>query len=215
MWSRVAIVAGLLAGVVAATLVVVAILTLAPEGVPSTTPPPTIAPVTPTDVAPESAAAPTESQPVGGEGTLFHIGEPAPALSVPQVGGGSIDLANLRGKPVWVTFMGTYCPPCYDEFPLMNRFAALHEDDDLIVLAIDVGEEEGDVAAFARQLGAIFPMGLDQDGSVAKRWNAVGLPVHFWIDRDGIIRDGALGGIGPDLMARGLRTILPGVTVES
>jgi hypothetical protein len=39
------------------------------------------------------------------------------------------------------------------------------------------------------------------------------LPVHFWIDADGIVRDGSLGGIGPDIMARGLRAILPGVDV--
>ena len=70
-------------------------------------------------------------------------------LVVPQVGGGTIDLANLRGKPVWVNFMGTYCPPCVDEFPLMNGFAARYADDGLVVLAIDVEEEEGIVAAFA------------------------------------------------------------------
>ena len=39
------------------------------------------------------------------------------------------------------------------------------------------------------------------------------LPVHFWIDAEGIVRDGALGGIGPDVMATGLETILPGVDV--
>jgi thiol-disulfide isomerase/thioredoxin len=215
MWSRVAIIAGLLAGVVAAAILVGGILTLAPEGLPSPTPPPTVVPAPPASEAPPSLTAPGTSPPVGGEGALFHVGEPAPELSVPQVGGGTIDLAALRGKPVWVTFMGTYCPPCYEEFPVMIRFAALHEEDDLVVIAIDVGEEEGDVAAFAQQVGTIFPMGLDADGSAAKRWQALALPVHFWIDRDGIIRDGALGGIGPDLMARGLRTILPGVTVES
>ncbi len=42
---------------------------------------------------------------------------------------------------------------------------------------------------------------------------ALALPVHFWIDTDGIVRDAALGGIGPDVMAAGLGTILPGVTV--
>ena len=44
-------------------------------------------------------------------------------------------------------------------------------------------------------------------------WGAVALPVHFWIDRDGIVRDGALGGIGPDIMAAGVAKILPDVEV--
>jgi thiol-disulfide isomerase/thioredoxin len=109
--------------------------------------------------------------------------------------------------------MGTYCPPCVDEFPLMNGFAARYADDGLVVIAVDVKEEEGVVAAFAAGLGATFPIGLDSDGTAAERWDAVALPVHFWVDADGVIRDGALGGIGPDIMARGLETILPGVEV--
>ena len=84
----------------------------------------------------------------------------------------------------------------------------------LVVLAIDVKEEEGTVAAFADSLGSTFPLGLDGDGSAADRWGAAAaLPMHFWIDKDGIVRDGALGGIGPDIMARGLQTIMPDVTV--
>jgi thiol-disulfide isomerase/thioredoxin len=43
---------------------------------------------------------------------------------VPQVGGGEIDLASLRGKPVWVNFMATWCPSCQDELPAMAGFAA-------------------------------------------------------------------------------------------
>jgi len=217
MWSRVAVLAGLLAGVAVAALVLGGVLLLAPEPVTSPTPVPTIvaSPRPSEPSAPDTPPPPTVAPSiVGGEGALFHIGEPALPLVVPQVGGGTIDLAALRGQPVWVTFMGTYCPPCYEEFPMMSRFAAQHEEDELVVLAIDVREDEGTVATFAREIGAIFPMGLDADGSVAREWGAVALPVHFWVDSEGVIRDGALGGIGPDVMARGLRTIMPGAIVE-
>ncbi len=137
----------------------------------------------------------------------------APPLSVPQVGGGRIALANLNHRPVWINFMQTTCPPCVDEFPLMNGFAVRYADSGLVVIAIDVREEEGTVAAFAQSLNAAFPNGLDADGSAAAAWGAVALPVHFWVDRDGIVRAGALGGIGPDVMAESLSTILPGVDV--
>jgi cytochrome c biogenesis protein CcmG, thiol:disulfide interchange protein DsbE len=148
-----------------------------------------------------------------GSGAAFHVGEQAPALVVPQVGGGTIDLASLRGKPVWINFMATWCPPCEDEFPLMNGFAARYGSTGLVIIAVDVREEEGAVAAFADQLNATFPLGLDADGKVSATWDAIALPVHFWIDAEGIVRDGALGGIGPDVMAAGLKTILPGVDV--
>jgi len=109
--------------------------------------------------------------------------------------------------------MATYCPPCQDEFPLMNGFAARYAETGLTVISVDVREDEGAVAAFGKQLGATFPLGLDSDGKAAQTWDAIALPVHFWIDASGIVRDGALGGIGPDVMANGLKKILPGVDV--
>lgn len=221
MSPRITIVAGLLTGVVAAVALLGGILAFAPEPVAAPTPLPSVAIATATpDPTPVPSAVPsasasasaTPSGPVAGG--LFGVGLPAPALVVPQVGGGTIDLANLRGQPVWVNFMATWCPPCVDEFPLMNGFAARYADDGLVILAIDVEEEEGVVAAFAEGLGATFPLGLDLDGSAADDWKAAAaLPMHFWIDADGIVRDGALGGIGPDVMARGLQAIMPGVDV--
>ncbi len=223
MSSRVSILAGLLTGVLAAALVLGGIFAFAPErplaAGPTPAPSTSIVLTSPSPSptgSPEASASPSAPPFASGSpgtGPLFHVGEAAPALVVPQVGGGTIDLANLKGQPVWVNFMGTYCPPCVDEFPLMNGFAARYADDGLVVLAIDVKEDEGTVAAFAEGLGSTFPLGLDADGSAQARWDAAALPIHFWIDKDGVIRDGALGGIGPDIMARGLRTILPGVDV--
>lgn len=220
MSPRLAVVAGLLSGILVAALVLGGIYALAPEGtavIPSPEPS-----ATPAASVPPASHEPSASLPVASSGSpvpsasaagLFHIGEPAPGLVVPQVGGGTIDLADLRGKPVWVNFMATYCPPCQDEFPLMNGFAARYAEAGLVVLAIDVKEDEGTVAAFAESLSATFPLGLDTNGKASADWDAIALPVHFWIDADGIVRDGALGGIGPDIMARGLQSILPDVTV--
>jgi thiol-disulfide isomerase/thioredoxin len=193
MWPRLSILAGLLAGVAVALLVLGGIVALAPEpgavatpppvpsgsiGIPSPSPSPSVVVVSPSPSG--AAASPSASlPPPGGSATagLFHVGEVAPELIVPQVGGGTIDLTNLRGKPVWVTFMGTYCPPCLDEFPLMNGFASRYADDGLVILAIDVQEEEGAVAAFAESLAATFPLGLDSDGSAQARWGALGSSV--------------------------------------
>ena len=207
MWARLSIVAGLVTGVAVAALVLGGLLFLGPGPSPGFTAAPTddVSAPSPSAVAPSptaSSSSAAASASPSGSAALFHIGEPAPALVVPQVGGGTIDLTNLTGQPVWVNFMGTYCPPCQDEFPLMNGFANRYGDDGLVILAIDVKEDEGTVAAFANELNATFPLGLDVD-----------LPVHFWIDTDGIVRDGALGGIGADIMARGVATILPGVKV--
>lgn len=217
--ARSSVVAGLLAGIAVAVVLIAGVVAFAPEPTapgPSTALPsdPASTPTPAPSLATPSVAPSASPEPSTATGSPFHVGEPAPALVVPQVGGGTIDLAALRGKPVWVNFMATWCPPCQDEFPLMSGFAARFADDGLVVLAIDVEEEEGAVAAFAQQLGATFPLGLDGDGRVAEEWGAIALPVHFWIDADGIVRDGSIGGIGPDIMAAGLQSIMPGVDVR-
>ena len=182
----------------------------------------TASPGVPTSTAAGSGAGPTASAPVDTAATSpvpsiasgnFFIGKAAPKLVLPLVGGGSIDLSKLRGHPVWVNFMGTYCPPCRDEFPVMNGFAVRYATTGLIVLAVDVREDEATIAAFAKELKTTFPIALDANSVAQRAWRAAALPVHFWIDAKGIVRDGAIGSIGPDQMAQALATILPGVNV--
>ena len=221
MWARVSIVIGLVIGIAAAGLILGAILAFAPDPPRPTPDAPDVAASTAPSA--EASASPSATPAASPSATPaaspsvvdapFHVGQPAPALVLPRVGGGTIDLASLRGKPVWINFMATWCPPCQDEFPLMNGFATRYADTGLVVIAVDVREDEAAVAAFAKGLGVVFPMGLDTDGKAAATWDAIALPVHFWIDAEGIVRDGALGGIGPNVMADGLKTILPGVDV--
>jgi thiol-disulfide isomerase/thioredoxin len=213
MRASLSIVAGLVVGVLVAGLLLGGLLAFTPGPPPPSAAVPSIAATSPPSAAVSTAPSTEPSTAPSVADAPFHVGQPAPPLVVPQVGGGMIDLANLKGKPVWINFMATWCPPCQDEFPLMNGFAARYADKGLVVIAIDVQEIDAAVAAFAKGLGATFPLGLDSDRKAAVAWDALALPVHFWIDKDGIVRDGALGGIGPDVMAAGLTTILPGVNV--
>jgi len=214
-----AILAGFVLGVVAAGMLLGGIVAFAPDPAPPATPEPSVAVVLPTatpSAVPSQSAATSASAGASATGaTPFHVGERAPALSVPQVGGGTIDLANLKGQPVWIDFMTTKCTTCKDEFPLMTSYANRYASNGLVVIAVDVGEDEGTADTFADGLGATFPLGLDADGSAARTWGALALPVHFWIDKDGIIRDAAPGGIRPDAMNRALEKIMPGVHVTS
>ena len=167
-------------------------------------------------VASSSASAATSGlAPSGSAGSQsgFHVGQPAPPLAVKQLGGGTIDLAKLKGKPVWLIFMQTTCPACVDEFPLMSGFMARYEGNGLVVMAVDIREDEGTVAAFADRLKPTFPIGLDVDGVAQRAWGTYVLPIHVWIDKDGIVRQEALAGIGADVMAAALAKIMPGVTV--
>ena len=237
MGGKTVIALGLVAGLVAGGVIVAGVIALAPAVPPVS---PLITPSPAASAAPLTSGAPTgepfasptpvpagstpptatssvppaiETSSAPSQSEAFGIGEPAPRLVLPLVGGGQLDLADYRGKPVWVNFMATWCPSCVDELPSMAGFAARYEDTGLVTLAVDAREDEAAVSAFFEDLGVDLPVGLDSDGTASAEWGAIALPVHYWIDADGIVRDGALGGIGPDGMARGLQTILPGVTV--
>lgn len=222
MGGKTAIAGGLVAGLLTGAVVVGALVLLTPPPAPAEVPVPSpvaspvgeaspSAPASALPSASESGSPLASTSPDADEG--FGIGEPAPPLTVPQLGGGEIALANLKGSPVWVNFMASWCPPCRDELPIMNGLAARYADTGLVVLAIDVREDETVADAFAREMNVTFPVGLDTDGTAQDDWGALALPVHFWVDAEGIVRDGALGGIGPDIMATGLESILPGVDV--
>jgi cytochrome c biogenesis protein CcmG, thiol:disulfide interchange protein DsbE len=219
MGGKTAIGGGLVAGLITGAIVVGAVVLLTPGPVapdPAASPPPvggaSASPSASPTASPSSSPA---SSPAASPdpGAAFGVGQPAPPLAVPQLGGGEMALANLRGKPVWVNFMASWCPPCRDELPIMNGLAARYADTGLVVLAIDVREDEAVVDAFIREVNVTFPVGLDTDGTAQSDWGALALPVHYWVDAEGVVRDGALGGIGPDVMAEGLESILPGVEV--
>jgi thiol-disulfide isomerase/thioredoxin len=222
MRTFIAVVLGLVVGIGAAVGLGAALVALTPTpdvrvtpaasaSVPS--PPTATSPTAPASAPLPGGNAEQAPAPSGSVSPFPLVGTSAPALVAPQVGGGTINLAALRGKPVWVVFTGTYCPPCRDEYPVMNGFAARFADTGLVVIAIHVREGEQAVAPFVSSLNVVFPVGLDEDGSRARAWDAAVLPVHYFIDAQGVVRDAAVGGIGPDVMARGLQAILPGVTV--
>ena len=229
MKTGIAILAGLFVGVLVAAGILAAFVFVGPDPVglrptPAPTLIPSFATASPSIGIPSAnpsagAGSPDASAGAGSPGasvdpgTAFQVGQPAPALVVSQVGGGTIDLAGLRGHPVWLNFMQTTCPECVAQFPLMNGFKARYADKGLVVVAIDIREVEGTVASFAQRLGATFPVGLDTDGKAQQTWGTFALPSHVWIDKDGIVRADALGRVGPDAMAAGLQKILPGVKV--
>jgi cytochrome c biogenesis protein CcmG/thiol:disulfide interchange protein DsbE len=224
MKTGVSILAGLLAGVLVAVGILAAFVFVGPDPVGlRPTPAPTLLPSATATASPSvvavspgvSPSAPGSSASASVDpGAAFHVGQPAPALVVPQVGGGTIELASLKGQAVWLNFMQTTSPESIDEFPLMNGFKARYGDKGLVVIAVDVREDEATVASFATRLKATFPLGVDTDGKALQAWGTFALPIHFWIDKDGIIRDGALGGIGGGEMAASLRKVLPGVVIE-
>jgi peroxiredoxin len=118
----------------------------------------------------------------------------APDFTVPRLGSGSIVLKELRGQVVFLNFWATWCPPCKEEMPSMERLYKRYKDRGLTMLAIsiDTGAAQ-DVEKFVKKLGLTFPIGLDPKLEVANRYTVRALPSTFLIDGAGATVAVALG----------------------
>ena len=141
--------------------------------------------------------------------TALHpaLGRPAPDFALEEVGTGRlVRLSDYRGKTVILNFWATWCAPCRSEMPDFQRtFAARQARGDLVVLAVDDREAEGDVTAFVREFGLTFPVLMDRAGEVRVHYAVTGLPATLFIDRDGVIRSQNYGPVFGDLLIEGVR----------
>lgn len=117
------------------------------------------------------------------------IGEVAPPITLHTLDGKQIDLGELRGKVVIVTFWATWCDPCREELPLLSRYAQAHADQGLVVLGFSLDEPDqlDQVRSVASALS--FPVGLLGDPHVPGYGRIWHLPVSFTIDRHGRLVD--------------------------
>ena len=118
----------------------------------------------------------------------------APEFTVPGVKGDRIDLRDLKGKAVLLNFWATWCAPCREEMPSMERLHHQYKDRGLRVVAISVDSAGADtVARFVKSLGLTFSIGLDPKQEVANRYGVRALPSTFLLDRNGNTAAMALG----------------------
>jgi peroxiredoxin len=119
---------------------------------------------------------------------------PAPDFELQDTEGKQHRLSEYRGKTVIINFWATWCPPCREEIPSMNRAWQQLRQEDVIMLAVNMGEDEDTIFVFTADYQAEFPLLLDRDGAVTAQWPVKGLPTTYIIAPDGSIAYRAIGG---------------------
>lgn len=120
----------------------------------------------------------------------------APDFMLGTLDGGQLTLSQLQGHPVVLNLWASWCLPCRKEMPAIEKAYERYKDQGLIVVGLNMTSQDSvsDVRAFVEQLGLTFPIVLDRDGAVSERYQLLGLPSTFFIDRKGIIRSVVVGG---------------------
>lgn len=121
-------------------------------------------------------------------------GARAPEFDLPLLGSSKrITLADIDGQVVLLNFWATWCKPCEDEMPAMDRLYRALQPEGFEMLAVSVDEESGLVERFRERLGVSFPILFDPAQDVSRRYQTTGFPESLLIDRDGMIVERYIG----------------------
>jgi cytochrome c biogenesis protein CcmG, thiol:disulfide interchange protein DsbE len=110
----------------------------------------------------------------------------APGLVLPELDGeGQVSLADLRGKAVVLNFWASWCQPCKEEAPMLQRAFERHREDGLVILGVNAQDFRTDARRFVDRYGVTYPIVHDGPGRTRETWGLTGFPETWWVDRRG------------------------------
>lgn len=135
------------------------------------------------------------------------VGHPAPSFSLRDLGGQQVTLREAAGSPLIINAWATWCVPCRQEMPAIQRAYEANRASGLKVFAIDADEDASAVRSFQSRLNLTLPILID-DGSFERAYGIIGLPSSIFVDRHGIVRSVQLGQMSEQALREKLDTII-------
>jgi DsbE subfamily thiol:disulfide oxidoreductase len=111
---------------------------------------------------------------------------PAPQFTLPNLEGGKVGLKDFRGKLLLLNFWASWCVPCREEMPAMQRLYHMYKDVGFVILGVNLKDEKKSAISFVKELKITFPIAFDPNGEVGLMYGAWGLPATYLIDAKGI-----------------------------
>jgi peroxiredoxin len=127
------------------------------------------------------------------QGPAPIIGQPAPPLRATAIDGSPVELAQYAGSPVWITFGASWCQPCRAENPDIQAAYDGFRAQGLVVIGVYMSESDETVSDYASRVGLTYVKVADPDTRLSTEYRILGIPSHFFVDRDGVLRQTRVG----------------------
>jgi peroxiredoxin len=128
-----------------------------------------------------------------GETSLPNVGTAAYDFNCRDLKGRTWRLEEVKGKLLLLRFWNDSCPSCRFEMPVIEKYYRKFNKEGFMVLAVNVKQSAALAEAFTGQLDITFPVLLDEEGKMTRRYGVYAIPTNFLIDRQGIIREIFIG----------------------
>lgn len=138
----------------------------------------------------DNAQTGTEGAYITTQSSMLQEGDVPPDFEMETIDGQVVKLSDLKGKKVMVNFWATWCPPCKEEMPEIQKFYDAHKDD-VVILAINSTTDENseqDVYDFIDEYGYTFPIPMDREGIARDAYNIFAYPTTIFIGTDGLVQ---------------------------
>jgi cytochrome c biogenesis protein CcmG, thiol:disulfide interchange protein DsbE len=139
------------------------------------------------------------------------VGSVAPDFTLPDLEGKPVTLSSLRGRVVVLTFFASWCHPCEEDMPVLER-AQRDNGNRIAVVGVNYQDFPNDSRAFVRRLGVTFPALIEDSTAnpVAARYDVHAMPDTVFIDAHGVVRDRIFGQTSTHDLESALRALLSG-----
>lgn len=139
------------------------------------------------------------------------INKPAPDFTLPLLDGGEISMAQIEGQPVVINFWASWCAPCVEESPVLEKAWRDSKDDGVMFIGVQIQDTENAGRRWLDEFDITYPNGLDKKGEITIDYGVIGIPVTFFVNKMGVVERRFVGAVKQQQMSAWIDELVAGV----